>query len=230
MEKCRDLQVLNANPPSRRGINRREMVQRLLGGAGAGFIFPAVAASHPIHKHLTDATTLSEADAKVAASDWTPEFLDPHQNETVIVLAERIVPGSTKAQVNRFIDLLLTVDSQENQQKFVASLSALEAESLNRFGHPFKDLTEDQQNQILTVASTEKPRPSEVDLDWSWFAVPSKKRSGPPRVTLRDYFENLKGWISGAYYSSEAGMRELGWTGDVFFESFPGCEHPGGHH
>ena len=29
---------------------------------------------------------------------------------------------------------------------------------------------------------------------------------------LRPAFQNLKTWISGAYYSSEPGMRELGWT------------------
>ncbi len=230
MEKKLELRVLNDVQPPRRGINRREMVQRLLGGAGAGFVLPAVAASHPIHKHLTDAAALAEADAKAAAPDWMPEFLDPHQNETLIVLAERIVPGSTKAQVNRFIDLLLTVDTQENQKRFLTSLSAFEAESLNRFGHPFKALSENQQNEILTVASTEKPGHSEGQGDWSWFAVPSKEGSEPPRVTLRDHFENLKGWVSGAYYSSEVGMRELGWTGEVFFERFPGCEHPGGHH
>jgi hypothetical protein len=40
----------------------------------------------------------------------------------------------------------------------------------------------------------------------------------------------LKGWVSGAYYSSEMGMRELGWTEDRVFASFPGCEHPEGHH
>ena len=33
----------------------------------------------------------------------------------------------------------------------------------------------------------------------------------------------------GAYYSSEIGMRELGWTENRFFASFPGCTHPGGH-
>ena len=35
------------------------------------------------------------------------------------------------------------------------------------------------------------------------------------------------GWmfISGAYYSSEPGMRELGWTGNVMHEKFAGCEH-----
>ncbi len=206
------------------------MVQRLAGGMGAGFFLPAVAASHPIHKHLADAEALEAADAKVAAADWSPEFLDAHQNETLVALAEPIVPGSTKAQVNRFIDLLLSVDTLENQQKFNNSLSAFDAESLKRFEHPFKALTEDQQNQLLTAASTEERGQPEGKKDWSWFAVPSKEPTEPPRVTLRDHFENLKGWISGAYYSSEIGMRELGWTGEMFFDSFPGCQHPEGHH
>jgi hypothetical protein len=38
-------------------------------------------------------------------------------------------------------------------------------------------------------------------------------------------FQNLKDWIAGAYYSSEQGMRELGWNGNYAFESYPGCEH-----
>jgi len=63
---------------------------------------------------------------------------------------------------------------------------------------------------------------------------PAKENSsgtdGTVKTGLRKHFENLKGWISGAYYSSEAGMRELGWTEDRVFEKFPGCEHPEGHH
>ncbi len=39
----------------------------------------------------------------------------------------------------------------------------------------------------------------------------------------------LKSWIAGAHYSSEPGMRELGFTGNVFFQSFPACEHTEGH-
>ena len=46
---------------------------------------------------------------------------------------------------------------------------------------------------------------------------------------LRDHFDHLKGWIVGAHYSSEQGMRELGWTGQSFFTSFPDCPHPGKH-
>lgn len=230
MAEAPKLRVLNDGPSSSRRMNRREMVRRVLGGVGTGFALPAVAASHPIHKHLADVAALAAADAKAAASDWAPEFLDPHQNESLTVLAERIVPGSTKAQVNRFIDLLLSVDTQENQQKFNNSLAAFEGESLKRYGHPFIALTEAQQNELLTVASTEKPGREGGKGDWSWFDVPSKEGSEPARVTLRDHFENLKGWVSGAYYSSEVGMRELGWTGDYYFDSFPGCQHPEGHH
>ena len=214
---------------SRPGIGRRAAVQRLLAGAGGALVVPGLASGHPMHKHLADAATVLTADAQAGAADWAPEFLDPHQNETLIVLAERIIPGSTKAQVNRFIDLLLTVDTQESQKKFLASLGAFEGESRNRFGHSFQALTEDQQNQILTTASTEKPGIEPGNQSWSWFSVPSNPSSEPYRVTLRDHFDNLKGWISGAYYSSEVGMRELGWTGQVMFENFPGCEHPDGH-
>lgn len=230
MEKKPELRILNDGQSLRRGMNRREMVRRLLGGVSAGVLLPGVAAGHAVHTHLANTATLEKADATLSASDWSPEFLDSHQNETLTILAERIVPGSTKAQVNRFIDLLLSVDTQENQKKFLVSLGAIEAESLKRFGNPFIALTEDQQNEILTVASTEKSGHPEGEGDWSWFAVPSKETPEPHRVTLRDHFENLKGWISGAYYSSEIGMRELGWTGEVYFDSFPGCQHPEGHH
>lgn len=215
--------------PSPRGIGRREAVQRLLAGTGGAMMIPGLAVAHPVHKHLADAATIAAADAKAAAAQWAPEYLDAHQNETLVALSERIIPGSTKAQVNRFIDLLLTVDSQENQKQFLASLGAFEGDSMTRFGHPFVALAEDQQNTILDAASTEKPS-NGGNENAMGIALPASGPSEPARITMLDHFENMKGWISGAYYSSEIGMRELGWTGDNFYESYPGCEHPGGHH
>lgn len=229
MENNSKLPVVNHS--ARRGMNRREMVQRLFGGAGAAFALPGVAGTHPIHKHLADPAVLEAADAQAAAQQWSPAFLDPHQNETLVVLAERIVPGSTKAQVNRFVDLLLSVDTQESQRKFLAALSAFEAEALNRYSHPYQNLTEEQQNQILTDASTAGTEDREGrGRPVSRRAPPSEESPQTPQQALRDHFENLKSWVSGAYYSSEIGMRELGWTGNYFYESFPGCQHPEGHH
>jgi hypothetical protein len=43
------------------------------------------------------------------------------------------------------------------------------------------------------------------------------------------HFQNLKDWIAGAYYSSEPGMRELGWDGNMIHQELPRCTHPGGH-
>jgi Gluconate 2-dehydrogenase subunit 3 len=198
------------------GINRREMVRRLLMAGGAGFAIPGIADGHPIARHLANQNAVAETRAKAAKADWSPAFLDQHQSETLEILGERIVPGSSKAQVNRFIDLLLSVDVQDAQKKFLASLSAFEAESLKRFYHPYKDISESQQNEILTFASTTKPGEAPEDE--------------PRQVTLRDHFENIKSWVSGAYYSSEIGMKELGWTGEVFFTSFPGCQESHDHH
>lgn len=191
-------------------MNRREMMTRLVLAGGAGLALPGIADAGLAAGIASGLPSAAQTGDKTTESGWKPKFLDPHQNETLIVLAERIIPGSTKAQVNRFIDLLLTVDNWDARKMFVESLSAFEAQSLRRFFHPFKDLTEVQQNEILISASTAESGHTEKDQ--------------PKRATLRDYFENMKKWVSGAYYSSEIGMKELGWTGQIYFTNFPTCQ------
>ena len=56
-------------------LTRREMVRRLLAGAGAGAAWPLVAASHPIYEHLTNGEVFEEAE-KLGAADWKPLFLE----------------------------------------------------------------------------------------------------------------------------------------------------------
>ena len=173
-------------------------------------------ASHPIHELLRNDAILEEAE-NLEAADWKPIFLSEGQNESLIALAEAIVPGSTKAQVNRFIDLLLSVETDKHKNEFASALAAFEAESQKRFGKGFPSLNDRQQNMLLTDAAAPA---KDVAVD------DARKENS----SLRADFENLKGWVSGAYYSSEMGMKELGWTEDRVFASFPGCEHPEGHH
>ncbi len=209
-------QNLSKSTPTKHSMGRREMVRRLLGGAGLGYAAPLVAASHPIHRHLADPATLAHADAQAAELNWKPLFLDPHQAATLAVIAERIVPGSAEAKVTPFVDLLLSVDTQENQKKFLASLGAFEAEAIRQYGKPYKDISEARQNDLLAAASARHDA--------------AKAAGASDKLDLHGHFENLKGWVSGAYYSSEVGMKELGWTGQVIFADFPGCRHPEGHH
>ncbi|MCL5669935.1 MAG: gluconate 2-dehydrogenase subunit 3 family protein, partial [Acidobacteria bacterium] len=153
MKKNKGMTVPDNHPNPDNGINRREMVRYLMLAGSAGFALPGIAEGHPVTTHLTSQGATGEARAGAAEAEWSPKFLDQHQSETLMVLGERIIPGSSKAQVSQFIDLLLSVDTPHAQKEFLASLSAFEAESLRRFSNPYKDLSETQQNDILDTAS-----------------------------------------------------------------------------
>jgi hypothetical protein len=187
-------------------VGRRELLQMLLGTAGATLGVPVLAANHPIRRHAADAAALEQADRKAAAANWKPEFLDKHQVETLRSLAERIVPGSSRAKVTEFVDQLLPVSSSADQRGFLSALGAFDGRAVDRANRSWNQLAEPDQIAILTDASTL-----------------------PTGTALRDHFDLLKGWIAGAYYSTEIGMKELGWTGNSFFQSYPGCEHPDSH-
>jgi hypothetical protein len=217
MSAGKGLRVIRDGASATGRLTRREMVQRLIAGAGAGSVWPLGAGSHPIYAHLINGAMFEEAE-KLGETNWKPLFLSAQQEETLASLAEIIVPGARDAHADRFIDLLLSVDTAEHRKNFVESLGAFETESEQRFGKRFPALAAGEQNTLLTVGSTQ---PANQD---------SSRGEARVNAGLRKHFDNLKGWISGAYYSSEAGMRELGWTEDRVFKKFPGCEHPDGHH
>jgi hypothetical protein len=212
MAKDGELRVIQGGAEAAGRLTRRELVQRLLAGAA----WPIVSATHPFYKHLENGTVFDVQD-QMPKVNWGPVFLNQLEGRRLAVLAERIVPGSEKAKVNQFIDLLLSVDAEKHQKSFVEALAAFEAEAGRRFGKHLPALDRAELDEILTDAAAQRTK---VDLSGG----AEKEKPG-----LHEHFENLKGWISGAYYSSEAGMRELGWTGDYAFASFPGCEHPEGH-
>ena len=209
---------------------RREMLQALIASMGAGTVVPGLTAQHPIGRHAENALTVEQADAKAKDSSYTPQFLDSHQFETLQALAERIVPGATVARVTEFLDQLLSVETVDDQRSFLTALGVLEGQALARANRPWKQLAEADQIAILTSAST---MPSGKPAARVWTKGDAVIIEGgtdrPPALTLRDHFDLLKGWIAGAYYSSEVGMRELGWTGNMFYRDYPGCQHPDGH-
>ena len=200
--------VTPIDAPAPDGIARRAVLQTLLSGVGAGLALPSMAdAQHPVQHHLASATGVAEAQKKAAVAAYKAEFFDAHQLKTLEVLAEAIVPGSTAAKVAPFLDQLVAVESAQNQRAILGALGAFDMAAIQKHGKAWKAITAAEQDALLQEASTAEPGKSK----------------------LRNPFQNLKGWIAGAYYSSEPGMRELGWTGNVFHTELPGCTHPGGH-
>ena len=199
---------MSKDPAPTDGMPRRAVLQVLLGGAGAAFALPAaIEAQHPIHQHLSNPAVIEQAQQRAAVTAAAPVFLDDHQSQTLEVLAEAIVPGSTGARVGPFIDQLLGVDSVANQRAFLSALGAFDMAAITRHGKAWIGITPSQQDALLRDASTADAKTS----------------------ALGGHFQNLKDWIAGAYYSSETGMRELGWDGNVVHAQLPGCTHPGGH-
>ena len=197
------------------GVGRRELLQGLT-AFGAGLAAPG-----GVHAHLA---APAHAAAKAKSTSGGPlVFLDTHQYATVSRLCALIVPGSDAAGADRFIDELLAVAGTERQQRFLTAFGAIEGASLERFQKPFKALAETQQVEILTLASTGASGGS----DWAW--QPGRLIERPKdeaATTLRDHFDHLKRWIVDSYYTSEAGLKDLGGTGTMFFAEFPDCKHP----
>ena len=219
--------MANSSPAVRRRT-RREILH-MLAGIGTALAAPCVARAHPMYSHLANPESLQDASAKVTSSDWSPAFLDSHQNQVLVMLAEGIVPGSSKAQVNRIIDVLLAVETAENQRMFKASLAAIEAEANKRYNQNLAALGATQMDQLLTVCASQEPKnPAEHDDAFAeWKTNQNLPNPGP--ANLRDHFDHIKGWVVATYYSSEDGMRELGWSDEFYFESPPECSHPEGH-
>jgi hypothetical protein len=204
---------------------RRQVLQVLAGSVGAGLAAPALATGEASHAHGSAGSAAAQTTG--AATAPLPTLFDENELAMLKSLAETIVPGSSEAGVAGFVDQLVAVDTRERQRDFLAALGAIQAEALSRYGKSWMSLDAGQQTELLTAASTgprsREPRywkPGEPVL------VPEGPRLPP---TLRDRFELLKDRIASAYYSSEKGMKELGWTGQMVHPAFPGCTHPDGH-
>jgi hypothetical protein len=197
------------------GLGRRAVLQTLMAGAGAAVGVPALAHEHPLRESLQDPAKIGAAERRARAAGYKPVFLDQHLFDTLGVLSESIVPGSRNAKVAEFIDALVAVERPESQRQLLVALGAFEGLALAEHRKTWKALTPAEQNALLTKASTAEPGQRGP-----------KAPDGGTR-TVRDHFDHLKGWISGAYYSSEAGMKELGWKGVVIHPKLLECG-PGG--
>ncbi len=173
-------------------IGRRAVLQSLATGAGAiAFASSASAAGHA-HHHAGAAAAAAAAHPEVPNTGL--QFLDQHAFDTLAALGEQIVPGSRATQVPEFLDRLLAVESIETQKGFTQALGAFEQAAREANGVPWKALTAEQANTLLTKISTL-----------------------PDGDGVRQAFDHIKGAVAETYFQTEAGMKELGWDGSVAF-------------
>ena len=100
-------------------MKRRDLLQSLIGVVGA-----ATAAS-PLS--AVERPANYDASKELVRLDWKPSFLDDHQNETLIVLSDLIIPatdtpGAKSALVNRFLDKLMASERNPLNVSFCRAL------------------------------------------------------------------------------------------------------------
>ncbi len=210
-------------------MKRREMLRASVLAGAAAALRPSSATAQSaaqaaaLPSELTPAQSGVDASNEFAVPGWKPLFLDEHQNETLIVLSDLIIPatdtpGAKEALANRYIDLVLAAETPETQRAFLNSLGYLDGESMKRFKAAFRYLSREDQADLLHGRAY--PRTG------SGWAGDTGAAPDPGHA----HFEALKGRIMTAYYSSQIGEKELGWDGAFAHGPYQGCEHPAGEH
>jgi gluconate 2-dehydrogenase gamma chain len=210
-------------------MKRREMLRASVLVGAAAALRPALssaqsgAQSAAQPSELTPAQSGVDASKDLSAPGWKPLFLDEHQNETLVILSDLIIPatdtpGAKEALVNRYIDLVLAAETPDMQRAFLNSLGYLDGESMKRFKSAFRYLAADDQDLLLHALAY--PRNAS---NWTGEADVNPDKG-------HAHFEALKERIMTAYYSSQIGEKELGWDGAFAHGPYQGCEHPEGEH
>jgi len=179
-----------------RPIARRQALRAL----GAPAVAPLLASFHPF--------------VPVEEGGWKPRLFEPGELETVMQLAERIVPetdtpGARRALVHQYIDFVLARGASERRERFREGLAWLDRRCQALFGAPFAGLDAARQDQLLERLA----------------ASPSGEE---PAGTA--FFALAKRLTVDGYYRSEAGLtQELHFEGRTFLAEFKGCTHPEHH-
>jgi len=173
-------------------MHRREAL-RLLAGAATLPVLSRDAFSlfRQVHEQLAEGGAL--------------KTLNPHQNATVTVISEIIIPqtdtpGAKAVRVNEFIDLILTDwYGDDERQRFLTGLADVDVRSRDTFGKDFVDCSEKQQTQIVSSLDEELTgiRQPLEPLRGGRFAPPEKQ-----------FFHMIKRLTLVGYYTSQAGFEQ----------------------
>ena len=194
-------------------LDRRQALRTLAFGGIGAVTAPAwaetlaeIARDHADHAHST-------LTAAAEAAPWAPKVFNAHQNETVVLLSEMIIPqtdtpGAKAAKVNEFIDLVLDDANEIERKQFLNGLAWMDGRSQELFGADFVSAAPEQQTALLTIVASPKNKAFEDQVGI-------------------DFFKAIKALTITGYYTSEIGMKqELGDDGQLFFLEYPGCTHP----
>ena len=140
---------------------------------------------------------------------YRPKYFSPDDWKTARVLVDIIIPrdgrsgSATDAGVPEFMDFMLG-DRPAMRQWMREGLSWLTVESEKRFGHAFPDCTPEQRIALVE------------DIAWP-------RRAKPEMQQGVRFFNNFRNLTASGFWSSQMGVRDLGYIGNTAQARWNGC-------
>ena len=190
-----------------KSVSRRDILKSLTMGAMAGSVLrviPAQAAEYA--HHLVDAEK-----AAAPSGRYTPKYFRPQQYKALQALCQVIIPpegdtgGAVEAGAPEFIDLL-TSENTDYQLKLGGGLMWLDATCSDRYGKPYLDCAASQQKEILDA-----------------IAYRANTLKDPGLAQGVAFFALLRNLTADGFFTSEIGIKYLGYIGNKYMADFPGC-------
>jgi len=187
---------------SSREISRRDAA-KLLAALPAALFF-SNAELERARKFVDDALG-----AAARGTAYAPKFFTAAEYRTVRVLVDMIIPrdersgSATDAGVPEFMDFWMS-DRPASQKWMRDGLTWIDAQSNSRFGKPFADASQTQREAILN------------DIAWPARA-PQSMAAGV------GFFNRFRDLTASGFWSSEIGVKDLRYMGNVFNPIWNGC-------
>lgn len=185
-------------------MSRRDAVQMLASLPVAAFLSWPTLEQERVRRFVSDALR-----AAAEGNAYAPTFFTAAEYRTVRILGDMIIPkdersgSASDAGVPEFMDFTMT--DRPNSRKWMRDgLTWLDAESTRRSGKPFADATQSQREAILN------------DIAWPAKA-PASMADGV------SFFNRFRDLTSTGFWSSEMGVKDLKYMGNVFAPNWNGC-------
>lgn len=188
-------------------VSRRDVLKSLTIGALTGSVLRVIPAQAAEIAHR-----MVQAEKTVASDhSYKPKFFPEHQYKMLQSLCQSIIPpdgksgGAIEAGAPEFIDLL-TSENTEYQLKLGGGLMWLNATCNDRYGKSYLECAPGQQKQILDLIAFR--RNAKIDLSLSQGI---------------EFFSFLRNLTADGYFTSDLGIKDLGYVGNSYLREFPGC-------
>ena len=166
-------------------VRRREALARIAALALAGPI--EFAAAQHVHQEVA-------ADSKTTGGVYKPKALTQHEFDTLKTLCEMVVPGASKGGAAEFVDIL----------------SSQNIDMLTRYTGGLAWLNDAMQREYSADFLSAKPADRTAMLD----RIAYRKNETPDLAAGIHFFAWTRRMTVDAYYTSAAGIKEVGYMGN----------------